>query len=524
MASLVPQSLREHYEKHGQGHVFRFIDEGKVPDGKAVLQFVEQLKGFDVEWINKLFHDTVKGQGSSQETASFEPLEEIFKLSDCDPDEKTKYYKSGLTSIANGEVAAITLSGGQGTRLGFDKPKGEYNIGLPLQKTLFKIQCQKILRLKQIVADEQQIPADQVRMPWYIMTSPATDQDVRDFFEANDYLEFPREDIFFFQQGTLPCLDTEGNFILENSSKVAESPDGNGGIYRALHTSGAIKDMERRGVKFINAFAVDNPLIRPNDPIFVGHTKETNAEIGAKVAKKEDPEEKVGVLCKSNGKYSVVEYSEMDTATKTARDTSGDLRFNAGNLCIHLYTWDFLATKCHPDNLPTMYHAANKKIPYADPRTGHTVPKDKLTSNTGIKLETFIFDVFPEASNVAAIEVSRELEFAPIKNAPGTNSDSPDTARKQYSDMCRNWLKAVGATVSGPDDAAVEISPLVSYWGENLEQLSGLRLEAPLAIISRNETLPRDFEQTESEYQPADPESSSSIMHTFVDNVNIYRV
>lgn len=355
------------------------------------------------------------------------------------------------------------------------------------------------------------------------MTSPATDQDVRDFFEANDYLQYPKEDIIFFQQGTLPCLTPDGKFMMETATKVAESPDGNGGIYRALHTSGAIQDMEKRGIKYVNAFAVDNPLIRVNDPIFVGYCQEVQADIGAKVAKKNDPEEKVGVLCKQDGKYAIAEYSEMDEATKSERTSSGELRFDAGNLCIHMYTFDFLAKKCHPDKLPTVYHAANKKIPYADPKTGVTIPKSELQDNTGIKLESFIFDVFPEAENVAAMRIQRHLEFAPIKNAPGAKSDSPDTARQQYSDMCRNWLKAVGCTVGGPSNSLVEISPLVSYAGENLETLAGLRVEAPVAIISRDEKLPRELEKLQSDWHPVDM-SPESVQHTFVNSINIYRV
>lgn len=316
-----------------------------------------------------------------------------------------------------------------------------------------------------------------------------TDADTRAFFAERNYFGLDPSTVRFFSQGTLPCLTNEGKMMLENGYTVGSAPDGNGGIYRALHESGCWADMVAKGVEGVVAFAVDNAAVRPADPVFVGFCMEQSADLGSKACAKTHAHEKVGVICsKENmgGGCCVVEYSEMDRTTAELKDASGNLVFGAGNLCIHYFSVDFLQAKCSPATLPKVYHVAKKAIPYAHEETGETVhPQGKIT---GIKLESFIFDVFPACNRPALLEVARDEEFAPVKNAPGSSEDTPEHARWLVQRLHRRWLSE--AKVAVESEGSVEISPLVSYAGEGLEVLSGVPLCAPLLVLSKHDALP----------------------------------
>lgn len=429
--------------------------------------------------VNELFTATMAAQepaavaAAAASAATLEPCEAVTSLQSCPPEDKERWHKAGLLAIAEGKLGALVLAGGQGTRLGSDRPKGEYNIQLPSGKPLFQLMAERITRLKEVAAAAAGKEASAISLPFYVMTSPMTDKETREFFSLHAFFGLPKEDVFFFSQGTLPCMSMEGKILLESAGKVAEAPDGNGGIYRALHLSGAVADMEKRGVVGLHVFAVDNALVRVADPVFLGFCLESKADVGSKVCPKTGPHEKVGVLCRRGGAYAVVEYSEMDRASQEALDAAtGKLKFNAGNLCIHYYSLAFLQGPASPAQLPKVYHLAKKAIPVADEGTGNTVSKEQLKAlgNTGIKLESFIFDVFPAAQRMSVLEVVREEEFAPVKNAPGSKEDSPDTARQLTHALHSKWLAAAGVSVSSSSgaSASVEVSPLVSYGGEGL--------------------------------------------------------
>ena len=481
----------------------------KVDDaGKAAL--AEQLAAINVELVNELFDATMEAHSSActhgwavplrlatryasplppyAETlgeATYDPVEKIASTFDAPAADLAAWRETGMAAVAAGEVAVLTLAGGQGTRLGFNKPKGEYNLGLPAGKTLFHMQADRIMGLRASVAAAQGVAADSVSLPWVVMTSPMTHHDTLAAFEAAEYYGVGKDNVHFFEQGTLPCLTTDGKIMLEDRCTVARAPDGNGGIYRALHESGTFAALQDKGVKYLHVFAVDNALVRVGDPVFVGYCISAGAEVGAKVCRKNSAAEKVGVLCKRGGKFAVVEYSDMPDATKEETNADGSLRFSAGNLCIHFYTMAFLASKASPATLPKVYHLANKKIPFAHPETGEMVPKGELTGNTGIKLETFIFDVFEAADVVAGLEVVREDEFAPVKNAPGSASDSPDTARAYLAEQGRKWATAAGAVVAAT--ATVEVSGRASVDGSGLHALQGMHLDGPTVIVAEHE-------------------------------------
>jgi UDP-N-acetylglucosamine/UDP-N-acetylgalactosamine diphosphorylase len=377
-------------------------------------------------------------------------------------------YKLGTEALGRSEVGALVLAGGQGTRLGFSGPKGMYSINLPSKCTLFQMIAERLLALRKIAAKNYGSSNDALpSIPFYIMTSPINHEQTIDFFEKHSCFGLPKDDVFVFKQGMLPCLTDEGKIILEAAGKVAMAPDGNGGIYPSLVNSGAFADMENRKLKYLHVFSIDNALTKPADPIFIGYCMSKGADCGNKVVWKTSAHEKVGVIAEKDGKSCVVEYSDISKEMAEAVDDKGRLQFGAGNICNHFYTIDFLKTKVFPE-LGNIYHIAKKKIPFYDEESKKTVEPE---SNNGLKLETFIFDIFPLSKTMAVLDVNRSEEFAPVKNAPGSASDSPDTARKYISDLAKKWVTKAGGRLVGDSEAICEISPLTSYGGEGLEDL-----------------------------------------------------
>lgn len=282
--------------------------------------------------------------------------------------------------------------------------------------------------------------------------------------------------------GVLPCLTNEGKIMLDSPSRVAVAPDGNGGIYAGLRAPlsaesprSVLSDMADRGIEFIHAYGVDNCLVRVADPIFVGYCASRGADCGVKVVKKIDPTEAVGVVALRGDKFGVVEYSEipekLSRAREDANNDSSDLKFRAANIANHFYTREFLETVSTFEH-EMAYHIARKKIPCVDLATGQVV---KPAQPNGMKLELFVFDVFPFTTNFAILEVGRETDFSPLKNAPGTGADDPDTSRRDLLKEQRRWLEMAGASFES-DDVVIELSPLVSYAGEGLrDKVDGLK-------------------------------------------------
>jgi len=455
-------TLRQRFERSGQDHVFRFMDQGLVPEEQRE-SFLKQLEGLDLGYIERSFHAALSEATAGTANSDLAPPDAFTSLADCSREAVSSWNTMGIEAIGRGEVAACVLAGGQGTRLGFDGPKGCYDIGLPSHKPLFQLMVERIRRL---VSLAQAQGFSRPRVPLLVMTSPINDAETRRFFAEQGYFGLSPEDVWFFEQGTLPCLTMEGKIILEAPGLVATAPDGNGGFYPALQRSGTMDKLQAAGCKYLHVFSVDNSLCRPADPCFVGYCIESGADVGNKCVWKANPDEKVGVVAKKGGKPSVVEYSELDEASKNLRDENGRLLFGAGNICNHFYRVDFLVDTVIP-NSAGLFHLAHKKIPCAD-ENGITV---KPSSNNGIKLEAFIFDVFPMSKNMAVLEAARQEEFAPVKNAPGDATDSPITARQMVSDLCKSWVRAAGGQLEGNEDALLEISPLVSYAGEELSSV-----------------------------------------------------
>jgi len=431
----------------GQAHVLQHWDALNERERTVLRQDVESV---DLRRIERLFRTSMD---SGDSAGKVEPVQEVFSYEKRSENER-RLKKLGLQLIAEGKVAVILLAGGQGTRLGSTKPKGCYDIGLPSGKSLFQLQAERIQRMQTLAAEHMGLEEVKRPIKWYIMTSSFTEEETRQFFVQHRFFGLEPSQVTFFSQGSLPCLTPEGKLILKTSFELAWAPDGNGGIYRALKTSGCLEEMQHDGVECIDCFSVDNALARVCDPVFLGACVEQNAECGARVLAKAYPEEKVGVFAIRDGKLEVVEYSELPPSEAAATDPlTGQLRFNWSNICMHFFTPAFLDRVCDILEAQGLYHVAQKSIPSVD----GPIP--------GIKLELFIFDSFPLAKHTLLVEVKREEEFSPVKNAPGSAMDSPDTARASILALHSRWIREAGGI---PDGESVEVSPLLSYAGEGL--------------------------------------------------------
>jgi UDP-N-acetylglucosamine/UDP-N-acetylgalactosamine diphosphorylase len=408
---------KQEYKKAGQDQVFAFYDSLDSSQKGALF---DQLRKFDPHHINELVNKVLHPAESDAETTSaIEPIPEsrVSSVLDSKADDLESWYNSGLEHVANNRVGVVLMAGGQGTRLGSSAPKGCYNIGLPSKKSLFQLQAERILKVQQLAAKAN--GKTEAVVPWYVMTSGPTRAPTEQFFKDNDYFGLKQENVFVFEQGVLPCISNDGKIILESKSKVAVAPDGNGGLYSALISSGAVADMKKRGVQHLHAYCVDNCLVRVADPTFIGFAASRNVEIATKVVRKRNAKEAVGMIIEKDGHPDVIEYSEISEEMASEKDPhhADLLKYRAANIVNHYYSYNFLESIPHwAHRLP--HHVARKKIPYIDLESGEIVKPQKPN---GIKLEQFVFDCFAflEMNKFACQEVRREDEFSPLKNASG---------------------------------------------------------------------------------------------------------
>jgi UDP-N-acetylglucosamine/UDP-N-acetylgalactosamine diphosphorylase len=360
----------------------------------------------------------------------------------------------GTEALRRGQVGVILVAGGQGTRLGYDGPKGTYALAPLSGASLFEIHARKILALQRRYG---------AAVPFYIMTSQANDADTRRFLAAHGHFGLDPAHVQCFPQGMLPAFWPDGRVVLEAPGRLFTAPDGHGGVLAALARTGMLADMRRRGLTTLFYFQVDNPMVDIAAPAFIGLHLRRGAEMSIKVCAKRDPSEGLGVAVERGGRHTVVEYTELTEAQKQARRPDGELLFKYGSVAIHVFSLAFLERETSA-GLPL--HQAHKKVPYCD-ATGVTV---KPAAANAYKFEKFIFDALPDAAQPLVLAFAREDEFAPVKNAEG--SDSPATARAAMMEKAARWLAACGVTV--PRDAAgrlavkVEIDPAYAHDADEL--------------------------------------------------------
>lgn len=451
----------ENLNSHGQGHLLKYWPELSEKERE---QLISDLKKIDFAEVNDLFrraNDTSKVIAEKVEDLKPIPDSHYEAVPNLSNEKIEEYESIGLKEISDGKVGVLLLAGGQATRLGFGHPKGMYDVGLPSKKTLFQIQAERIVRVQQMAAEKF---GKEGKITWYIMTSQHTKGPTADYFRSHSYFGLNEEDIVYFEQGTLPCFDFEGKIFLDEKHHVSSAPDGNGGLYRALKAQGILTDIAKRGVEHLHAHSVDNILIKVADPVFIGYCKSKNADCAAKVVQKSAPSEAVGVVCRVNGHYKVVEYSELTDEAAESRTADGRLTFSAGNICNHYFSAEFLSKICNFESKLKL-HIAKKKIPYVDVEG----IRQKPTDPNGIKMEKFIFDVFEFAENFICLEVARDVEFSALKNSDAVKKDCPSTAREDLLRLHRKYIREAGGVVE--DHIDVEISPLLSYGGENLQDL-----------------------------------------------------
>src|ERR1035441_1848700 len=466
------------FRRAGQGQVFAFFD--RLP-AESQARLLSEAAEIDLGEVDRLVR-TLVAEGASR-TVDLEGLSpapyERLPSHGGDPAAWSRAKAAGETALRSGRVAAFTVAGGQGTRLGYDGPKGTFPVTPVLRRSLFQVFAWKILAAGRRFGRP---------LHWFIMTSHQNHAQTEAFFEEHGHFGLDRARVHFFRQGRMPAVDFSGKILLETEGSLALSPDGHGGSLRALERSGALDLMASEGIDTLSYFQVDNPLVRCVDAAFIGWHLTRGSEMSSKTVPKAYPEEKLGHFCVRGGELVVIEYSDLPLALQRERDPStGALRYEAGSIAIHVIDREFIQRMARgADGLP--FHRADKKISTVD-ADGREVRPGKAN---GVKFELFVFDALPSARRPVVVETSRADDRSPVKNAEGV--DSPATCRADQLRQFARWIRSVGASVptdsTGLPEAPLEVSPLFGYdegsFAESWSRLGakpavadGLCLEAP---------------------------------------------
>lgn len=454
----VPDDLLAQLRKHDQLHVLEGFD-ALEPEARAHL--VGQLQALDFGELSELY--------SQRDTTFTVPTpERIAPLPGVLPDgDDPAARRTGEEALARGEVAVVVVAGGQGSRLGFEHPKGLYPIGPVSGMSLFQLHAEKVL------ARGRQ---HGVRLPFLVMTSHATHEETETFFRNHEFFGLDPEDVTFFRQGTMPALDlATGRLLLEAPGRLFTSPNGHGGTLTAMADSGLLDRLHHAGVRHLFYFQVDNPLVKIADPVFLGRHIAAKADVSSKVIPKDGPHDKLGNLVLIDGKLSIIEYSDLPHSLAEARNPDGSLRISVGNPAIHIFDLEFLA-RVMESRTGMPFHVARKKVPHYEPASGKSItPK----TENALKFERFIFDVLPLCRNWTAVATSRREEFAPLKNADG--ADSPESVRKAMIELAGDWLTKAGAKLK--PGVAVEISPLWALEPGDVKIDAGMTIDTPQFFV-----------------------------------------
>ena len=460
-ATSPPASARERAEAAGQGHLFAHWETLDAAGRERLLAEVGEI---DFELVSALAallrHESGHHPEPEDELGGGELAPpELFPLQ-RGPEHEARAAEAaarGAELLNAGQVGFLLVAGGQASRLGYDGPKGAFEIGPVSEWSLFELHARRIR-----AARERHGAA----APWYVMTSRANHAATVAFFEQRAHFGLPPGDVFFFSQSMVPAVDLEGRILMSGPDAVFLAPNGHGGSLAAFASSGALADARRRGVRQLSYFQVDNPLARPADPLFLGLHELEGAGMSSKVVAKRDPDEKVGVLGQIGGRLGCIEYSDLSDELRHARDPGGELTWRAGNIAIHALRLDFV-DELTRGRLELPWHVAQKEMQVWGPEGATTVQ--------GAKFETFVFDALGRSERSVTLEVERALEFSPVKNCEG--SDSPASCRRDLCRLFAGWVREAGhplPEVRLQGEPAVEVDPLLAE-----DRESFLALEAP---------------------------------------------
>ncbi len=397
-------------KKYGQEHLLNYYDK---LDELHKRKLLEQINEIDFDLVNSLYESTKKEVKNNKDEITPIDYLDKFKLGD-----KFKYYEDiGKKAIKEGKLAVVTMAGGQGTRLGHSGPKGTYDIGLDSHKSLFELLCDAI---------KEEGKKYGITIPWFIMTSKENNEETTKFFKEHKYFGYEKDkNLFFFTQGELPMMDTEGKILIGEDGLIKLAADGHGGIYESLVKTEMTKKMKEMGVEWVFIGGVDNCLVKMVDPVLMGIAIDKKVTVACKSVVKANPHEKVGVFCRRNGKPNVIEYTEITDEMAEATDKNGELLYGESHILCNLFSVEAVERM---GAAPLPYHVAYKKASYLD-KDGNVVVPD---SPNAYKFEAFLFDAFSEVDDMAILRVKREEEFAPVKNADSAGVDCPSTARELY--------------------------------------------------------------------------------------------
>ena len=435
-----PESLSSLLNTYGQSHLLEFWDT-LVPLQQQHLQ--GQIESIDFEQLRCLLAQEGLEQLWSEKAARAEPPPAITLDRFRDSVAHSKALELGGDAIAAGKVAMVLTAGGQGSRLGFDHPKGMFPIGPLSQRSLYQIIIEKVAaRAKQFGGI----------IPFYVMTSPPTHNESLNYLTQNKRFGYPDRDFRMFCQGVMPAVDSDGKIILAEKHSIFQSPNGHGGAIAGLVESGHLQEMLDRGVEHIFYGQVDNPLIQACDPSLIGFHIMNESEMTTQVIRKNEPLQKVGNVVSVAGNVQIIEYSDLPEEHARAQNPDGSLKFWAGSIAVHVFNSSFLDRVRHDtDSLP--FHRAQKQVPYID-RDGDLVRPEHANAT---KFEKFIFDLLPKAQNAIVCEVDPAEGFCAVKNAPPASSETPEHVKKAMSDLHRKWLERAGVSVA--EGVTIEINP-----------------------------------------------------------------
>lgn len=396
------QEAKDKLDALGQSHLLQWYDTLTDTERFALLEQIDALDPALLEAFASLQGEAPRGKLAPLGALTLSEINE----------NRERFEAAGLEAIRQGKVGAVLLAGGMGTRLGFDKPKGMFNIGETHPLYIFECLIRNLMEVTEKAG---------TFVPLFIMTSEKNDEDTREFFEEMKYFGYNPEYVHFFVQAMAPAVDADGKILLEEKGRIATSPNGNGGWFVSMVKAGLLSTLQREGIEWLNIFSVDNVLQRIADPCFVGATLLSGSECGSKVIAKADPQERVGVLCLEDGIPSIVEYYEMTDEMINSREPDGTLSYNFGVTLNYLFRTDRLK-ELLDNRLPL--HIVNKKVPYID-ENGDLVSPDEPNA---YKFEELVLDMIHMQKSCLSYEVERSREFAPVKNAEGV--DSVATARE----------------------------------------------------------------------------------------------